>query len=122
MNSEQLVHVCKFFGMEFVRGTYIIMKTARLLANLPVYIYNAACYVLGRKDRKYQVNVKRNWNIKLWFPWEDLKRLVLLAQIRSHLRKVGREDLAFRSRGYDDLTLDRLRNFTRERGLPAMVV
>ena len=35
---------------------------------------------------------------------------------------MAREDLAFRSKGYDDLNLDRLRNFTRERGLPAMVV
>lgn len=53
MNSEMLVHVylnviekvCKFYGMEFVRGTYIIMRMAKLIANLPVYIYNLFMYI-----------------------------------------------------------------------------
>jgi hypothetical protein len=41
------------------------------------------------KERKYKVSVRQNWNIKLWFPWEDLKRHILLVQIRGHLRKVA---------------------------------
>jgi len=65
-------------GMEFFRGTYTAMKLTKLIVNLPVYFTNLFYWITRNPERKLVRNVLKNWNVKLPFPWEDLKRVLLL--------------------------------------------
>ena len=42
-----LFKVCKYFGMEFIRGTFIVMKLLNFFINIPVYGYNLYHYLVG---------------------------------------------------------------------------
>ncbi|CAD8043206.1 unnamed protein product [Paramecium primaurelia] len=121
-NSEQLVHLCKFLGMEFFRGTYTIMKLTKLFVNLPVYFTNLFYWITRNPERRPLNSVLKNWNSLLPFPLEDLKKALLLMQIKSHLRKLERQDKAFRLNGFGDNKYESIRQFARERGIPALVM
>lgn len=74
--------------MEFFRGTYTAMKLTKLFVNLPIYLANLYYWITRNPERKVTKNVLKNWNVKLPFPLEDLKKMLLLWQINSHLKKV----------------------------------
>ncbi|KAM3146520.1 hypothetical protein pb186bvf_001489 [Paramecium bursaria] len=122
MNSEQLVHLCKFLGMEFFRGTYTVMKLTRLFINLDIHFTNLYYFITRNPERKVVRNVLKNWNIKLPFPLEDLKRWLLIFQIKNHLKRCSDQDKAFRDFGFDDQTFETMRTFARERGMTASMI
>jgi len=39
-NSEQLIQVCEFLGMEYIAGTYIMSSLVRAVVNVPRFLIN----------------------------------------------------------------------------------
>ena len=51
--SEELIEMCRFMGMEFITGTFILSTTIKIILNSPRYILNSIFFLLGMEKRIY---------------------------------------------------------------------
>lgn len=82
MNSEDLITVSKFLGMEIITGTYIMSKLLNITINTPIFLANL--YKMATKKDKFKYI---DFDLKLNFgPFEILKRNLILLQIKRHIQ------------------------------------
>lgn len=103
LDSETLIEVGNFLGMNLIKGTNIISTIFNSSINLPINIYNIFRKI--RKMKAYKPKHKIfNHEIKLNFgPFEFMKKKFLQYQINKHLNKIRNQDKAVSSFGTDNI-------------------
>ena len=116
--------VSDLLGMKPITGTLIINKIVNLFTLYIPRMFYKLFRALKYRNRKPPAYKDPKWIkgdfkfLKLnYFPFEFIKRQLLIFQIERHLTRVAREDSAFEANGFRELTKERIAPFMRDRGL-----
>ena len=122
MNSDQLINVADSLKLEYFSLTFIISQTFTVLIKTPFFFVNAIFwFVRVQKRLEYNKHWIFNYRFKFnYFPFETLKRRVLLFQIRNFLENVWKEDrklLEFDAPKLNTLEKEEIKQYLEERGV-----
>ncbi len=121
MDSDTLIHFANFLNIEIITGTHLINEIIKYSIHLPRIIMNLFLFLTRAKKRITWSYWLLNYNIKSnFFPFEYLKKRLLLSQIERNIRHLKNQDTAFDQYGFDyassDINPDFMLDFGRERG------
>ena len=92
-DSENLTEFMNFLQMEYFSLTFVLNQITRFLIKTPFFIFNIL-FSLIRLEKRFDLKEGIfDYTIKLnFFPFEIVKRKVLLYQLKKHLKKLMKED------------------------------
>ena len=121
MNSDQLINVADSLKLEYFSFTFIINQIFMVLMKTPFFIVNAILWLVQVQKRLEFKHWIFNYRFKFnYFPFETLKRRVLLYQIRRFLMNVWKEDiklLEIDETKLKTLEIEELKQYLEERGV-----
>jgi len=118
LDSERLIQVADLLKMEYFSLTFFISQSLILLLKTPLFLINVLLWMIRSQRRIEFKHWIFEYRIKLnYFPFESLKRRVLLYQIRKYLDNLWKEDR--RLLEMEDIKLTELeaRQYLEERGV-----
>ena len=121
ISSDQLINVADSLKLEYFSFTFIISQTFMVLIKAPFFIVNAILWLARVQKRLEYGHWIFNYRFKFnYFPFETLKRRVLLSQIRKFLENVWKEDrklLEINESKLKTLAIDEMKQYLEERGV-----
>jgi LETM1 and EF-hand domain-containing protein 1 len=129
-SSEELLTLLQFMGGDYFEGTTTINKSVNFFTGIVPrwFFYKPIRFAYYKLQKKTAPPYKDPWwimeNFRVfefnYYPFEDLKRRWLLRQINNKFVATKEEDLAFDRYGMNDVKLEQMKLFARERGLATL--
>lgn len=122
LTSDQLMHVADSLKLEYCSFTFIISQTFMVLIKTPFFIVNVILWLARVQTRLEFKHWIFNYRFKFnYFPFEPLKRRLLLSQIRRFLENIWKEDRKLLEFDESKLTTlkseEELKQYLEERGV-----
>lgn len=120
MNSENLIILADFLRMEYVSFTFIPSQLLNFFLKCPVLLINALFWCLGSERRLEMKHWIFEYRMKMnFFPLENIRKKIILFQIKRHLKKIMKEDhklMAISEKSLEKMESNELMNYLEERG------
>eukprot|EP01017_Pseudomicrothorax_dubius_P050235 TRINITY_DN9473_c0_g1_i1.p1 TRINITY_DN9473_c0_g1~~TRINITY_DN9473_c0_g1_i1.p1 ORF type:complete len:342 (+),score=59.61 TRINITY_DN9473_c0_g1_i1:215-1240(+) len=118
MDSDLLIQVNHLLAVEVITGTNILTQFVKHSLNMPRYLINLFLMIIRSQERLKWNHWIFNYNFKLnFFPFEPLKRALLLAQIKSQINYLEKEDKALHQFGFTNFEVQQFLSFSLYRGI-----
>lgn len=121
-DSETLMKIADFLRMEYFSLTFFISQFVNLLIKTPFFIYNSVVLCIGIGKTFEMTHWLFDYRLKFnFFPLEFLKKVIILLQIRKHVKKLMKEDrrlLETDEESFKNIENNQIFNYLEERGFP----